>query len=203
VTPRSSGHKRPARFGGTSPPGTYRLCSSCAHRAPFRYGSEKTGSAETARATASPRTEMAPASGKALAHESNVAPVVITSSSSKIDKLSTRVPARQDKSATYSTEGAFGAREMFGIRARRKAPYDRSIRGASGAWVSWLGRKGRPGSSRFFAKARAVLGRWPHRGRLLTGSPMRQARGRIPQLWWPGIRFQGKCRQANGPPALL
>lgn len=59
MTPRSSGHKRPARFGGTSPPGTYRLCSSCAHRAPFRYGSELTGSAETAPAKASPRTAIA------------------------------------------------------------------------------------------------------------------------------------------------
>src|ERR1700719_597956 len=51
----------------------------------------------TARATVNPITDLAPASRKVLAHESNVAPEVITSSTSKTRKLSTWLPGRVAK----------------------------------------------------------------------------------------------------------
>jgi hypothetical protein len=52
---------------------------------------------KTARATVNPITDLAPASRKVLAHESSVAPEVITSSTSKTRKLSTWLPGRVAK----------------------------------------------------------------------------------------------------------
>jgi hypothetical protein len=51
----------------------------------------------TALATVNPITDLAPASSNALAHASSVAPVVITSSTSKKRLLSTRLPGRVAK----------------------------------------------------------------------------------------------------------
>jgi len=96
--PRSVGRKRSDRFGGNSPPVVYRLWSSCVHPVLSCYGcSAKELSGRPARAIVNPRTDLAPASRSAREHASSVAPVVITSSSSRIRKLSTGPPSRMAK----------------------------------------------------------------------------------------------------------
>jgi hypothetical protein len=73
----------------------YRLWSSGVHRRPFelRDPAKELGR-RPARAIVRPTTDLAPASRNARTHASSVAPVVITSSSSRIRKLSTRPPSR-------------------------------------------------------------------------------------------------------------
>src|SRR5208283_5513228 len=61
----------------------------------------------------SPTTDLAPASRNAREHASSVAPDVITSSSSKIRKLSTRPALADDKSATYGLPALLKMEQML------------------------------------------------------------------------------------------
>jgi len=90
--PRSARHRHSTRFGDVSPPVVKGVWSSrCAHRASFGY-LLVTNETQLARAVVSPSSDLAPASHNAREHASSVALVVITSSSSRIRKLSTRPP---------------------------------------------------------------------------------------------------------------
>lgn len=73
-----------------SPPVVYRLWSSCIHR-PSLFQLPGVV-AWPARAMVRPTTDFAPPSRSARLHSSRAAPAVITSSSSRIRKLSTRCP---------------------------------------------------------------------------------------------------------------
>ena len=61
----------------------------------------------------SPSTEIAPASRNAREHASSVAPVAITSSSSKIRKLSTRRPSRMPKAPRYRFPALVAPKRML------------------------------------------------------------------------------------------
>src|SRR5690349_12285299 len=83
---RGTGRSGPSRLGGIAPSEIDRLWPVCAHRATFVYSLPFSGAGKgflTARATVSPMTHLTPESSRALAHASSVAPVVITSSTSK------------------------------------------------------------------------------------------------------------------------
>jgi hypothetical protein len=58
-----------------------------------------------AQAAVNPITDLAPASRKTFAHESGVAPQVITSSTSKTHKLSTWLPGRVAKAPRTDFHG--------------------------------------------------------------------------------------------------
>src|SRR5712664_1469286 len=93
-----TGRGRPRRFRDFAPPGLKRFWPSCAHRASLGLdSSEPTAGCRAARATVSPITDLAPAPRNALAQASRVAPVVITSSTSKTRRLSTLLPGRAAK----------------------------------------------------------------------------------------------------------
>ncbi len=81
-------------LGGSAPPEIERFWPSCAHSACFLG---PTRPSPPHRATASPMTDLAPASPSTLAHASRVAQVVSTSSTSKTRSLSTSPPGRVAK----------------------------------------------------------------------------------------------------------
>src|ERR1700676_3259885 len=86
-------HSCGSRIGGMAPPGIARVWPHGAHRAFLGSSSPKPATGlRTARATVSPITDFAPASSSAREQASSVAPVVITSSTSKTRRLSTWVP---------------------------------------------------------------------------------------------------------------
>src|SRR5271170_1213901 len=101
----SAGRSASAYFRGRPPPEISRLGPVCAHRAtlpcePYYLRLPRTGAGSgflAARATVSPSTDLAPDSSSALAHSFSVAPVVITSSTSKTRFLSTWLPGRVAK----------------------------------------------------------------------------------------------------------
>ena len=71
-----------------------------------------------ARATVRPNTDLAPASRSAREHASSVAPVVITSSSSKTRKLSTRPPLRMAKAPRTDSHRSSQCSRCFSGRGR-------------------------------------------------------------------------------------
>ena len=102
--PRSARHRHSTRFGDVSPPVVKGVWSSrCAHRASFGY-LRVTNETQRAPAILSPSTHLAPASHNAREHASSVALVVITSSSSRIRKLSTRPPVATAKTPRTVSE---------------------------------------------------------------------------------------------------
>jgi len=91
-------HSCGSRIGGMAPPGIARVWPHGAHRAFLGSSSPKPATGlRTSRATVSPITDFAPASSSAREQASSVAPVVITSSTSKTRRLSTWVPGRVAK----------------------------------------------------------------------------------------------------------
>jgi hypothetical protein len=83
---RGTRRSGPSRLGGIAPSEINRLWPVCAHRATFVYSLPFSWAGRgflAARATVIPMTHLAPESSRAFAHASRVAPVVITSSTSK------------------------------------------------------------------------------------------------------------------------
>ena len=115
--PRSARHRHSTRFGDVSPPVVKGVWSSrCAHRASFGY-LRVTNETQLARAIVSPSTDLAPASHNAREHASSVAPVVITSSSSRIRKLSTRPPFGTAKTPRTAFRGCVGSHSPHAAEA--------------------------------------------------------------------------------------
>jgi hypothetical protein len=144
--PRSVGRKRSDRFGGMSPPVVYRLWSSCAHRPslPATGGRRRSLAGGRLGQMVIPATDLAPASQRAREHASNVAPAVITSSSSKIRKLSTRPPRRIAKAPRTASHRSSLRSRCFSGRGRERI-----------SRIGWYGRlrrlaKGRPIRSTWF-----------------------------------------------------
>lgn len=111
-------------LGGSAPPEIERFWPSCAHSACF-LGPTRPSLPHGA--TASPMTDLAPASPSTLAHASRVAQVVSTSSTSKTRSLSTSPPGARGKSATHRVASVAalapgqGVLEPLGTRPLRAA----------------------------------------------------------------------------------
>lgn len=166
-----------------------------------------------------PDTDRAPASRNARAHASNVAPVVITSSSSRIRKLSTRPRSDTAKAPRTASQRSSFRSKCFSGRGfdRRSNPgrYGRPSRLASGRPTrsTWLkprsfrrcrcsGTGTMMSTAKSSASSRTISARCfanqPPRGSIRSNFRSRMARARAPS-YSPKLRAQSNanCRSQH------
>ena len=138
----------------------------------------------TARANVKPTTDLAPASLRAHKHASSVAPVVITSSSSRIRKLSTRPPFLIAKAPHTASQGSS---EQILLRTRPGTHQQNPATGPAKRRA-----KGRPKTSTWL-KPRSLARRRCSRASSARRSANQVPRGSIPRR--PKLRASWKAKR--------